>query len=86
MLSSQLGQKAESLKDMNKRKLEMQAELERIKLQIKEINLKHKDKTIVEAPSFEEGSFNNSDKDVVSPGAEAMNASLNRTTTTAADG
>jgi len=51
----------------------VQAELERIKLEIKELNLKHKDK-IVEAPSFEESSFNNSDKDVVSAGG---NESIN---------
>ena len=49
----------------------MQAELERIKLEIKELNLKHKDK-IVEAPSYEENRSNNSDRDM-EPGAADFN-------------
>jgi hypothetical protein len=52
----------------------VQAELERIKLEIKELNLKHKDK-IVEAPSYEENSSNYSDRDM-----EAGAADINNTT------
>ena len=79
-LKTQIGIKADTLKDINAKKVVVQAELERIKLEIKEINLKHKDK-ILEASSFEESSINYSDREVGS-GAEEINNTtlyLNRT-------
>ena len=56
-LKTKLTLKADNLREINKKKEEVQAELERIKLEIKEINLKHKDQ-IQEENKHEEGSNN----------------------------
>ena len=74
-LKTQIGLKADSLKDINAKKVEVQAELERIKLEIKELNLKHKDK-IVEAPSYEENSSNYSERDMEPGTADINNSTL----------
>ena len=42
-LRTKITLKADSLKEINSKKIEVQAELERIKLEIKELNMKHKE-------------------------------------------
>ena len=74
-MKTQIGLQANTLEDIYAKKVEVQAELERIKLKIKEINLKHKDK-IVEASSFEESSINYSDREVESGAADINNTTL----------
>jgi hypothetical protein len=74
-LKTQIGLQANTLEDIYAKKVEVQAELERIKLKIKELNLKHKDK-IVEASSFEESSINYSDREVESGAADINNTTL----------
>ena len=74
-MKTQIGLQANTLEDIYAKKVEVQAELERIKLKIKEINLKHKDK-IVEASSFEESSINYSDREIESGAADINNTTL----------
>lgn len=74
-MKTQIGLQANTLEDIYAKKVEVQAELERIKLKIKELNLKHKDK-IVEASSFEESSINYSDREVESGAADINNTTL----------
>ena len=75
-LRTQISLKAETLKDIEAKRFVVQAELDRIKQEIKELNLKHKDK-IVEVASFEESSFHCSDKEVASGGGgDGTNTSL----------
>ena len=42
-LRTKISLKADSLKEINAKKIEVQAELERIKLEMKELNMKHKE-------------------------------------------
>ena len=65
------------LRQIRERKEELDGELARVKHEIRDINVRYKEQQIQEVPSFEESSFNNSDRDLTSGGGDVSTLTLN---------